>query len=264
LLALWFSFGHELRADGFPFRGTVVEIKQLTHDTKWIRFRLVDATGFHFTPGQYTFLKVPDDFVKQWNERYRTTHEEVARAYSFASTSSRLPFFDLIIKLVSAPPGMDVPPGLATTYIHTRLKTGDEVRFGPPVGDLYLRKDTGRPILIIAGGTGAAPFISLLEYWFENGFEKNNEIYFFFGARSRRDLFLHDQFQNWAKEKKTFHYIPALSHPTQEVVEKHVPAASDADAYLAGPPIMLREAVKVLNSKGIPEDRIHYDQIIIE
>ena len=70
----------------------MIEIEDLTHDTKRIRFRLLDAKGFAFTPGQYTFLKVPDDYVKQWNARYKTTHGEIARPYSFASSSSRLPF----------------------------------------------------------------------------------------------------------------------------------------------------------------------------
>src|SRR5262245_572150 len=275
LLALWLCCGVNLLADGYPYRASVIEIEDLTHDTKRIRFRLLDARVFSFTPGQYTFLKVPDDYVKQWNARYGTTHGEVARPYSFASSSSRLPSFDLMIKLAGPPAGKNVPPGIATTYVHEQLKAGDEVRFSPPSGSLYLRKDTGRPIVIVAGGTGAAPFISLLEYWFENGFDKNNEIYFFFGVRSRKDLFWHDRFQEWARTRTKFRYIPALSSPTPEdewhgetgfihlVVEKHVPAPSDADAYLAGQPAMLREVVKVLNSKGIVKERIHYDAITV-
>lgn len=273
-LVLWLSLAPRVPAEEFPYRAQVVAIEDLTHDTKRFRFRLQNAEGFRFTPGQYTFLKVPDDFVREWNERYKTKHGEVSRPYSFASSSSRLPLFDLIIKLATAPPGKDVPPGLATTYLHTRLKAGDEVRFSAPAGSLYLRKDTGRPILIIAGGTGAAPFLSLLEYWFENGFEKNNEIYFFFGVRSRRDLFLHERFQEWAREKK-IRYIPALSNPApgddwkgetgfiQAAVDKYISAPSNADAYLAGPPIMVTETVKVLHAKGIGKDRIHYDEIAV-
>jgi Na+-transporting NADH:ubiquinone oxidoreductase subunit F len=275
LLALWLGCAVNLLGDSHPYRARVIEIEDLTHDTKRIRFRLLDATGFSFTPGQYTFLKVPDDYVKQWNARYGTTHGEVARPYSFASSSSRLPGFDLMIKLARPPAGKDVPPGIATTYVHTQLKAGDEVRFSAPAGSLYLRKDTGRPIVIVAGGTGAAPFISLLEYWFENGFDKNNEIYFFFGVRSRKDLFWHERFQEWARTKTKFRYIPALSNPAPEdkwngetgfihlAVEKHIAAPSEADAYLAGPPVMVREVVKVLNSKGIGKERIHYDAIAV-
>jgi Na+-transporting NADH:ubiquinone oxidoreductase subunit F len=274
-LTLGLGLGLNLQAEDFPYRAKVVEIEDLTPDTKRIRFELLDARGFQFTPGQYAFLKVPDGFVAQWNERYKTTHKEVARPYSFACSSRRLPRFDLMIKLAAAPPGKDVPPGVASTYVHKHLKTGDEVRFSAPTGQLYLRKDTGRPIVIVAGGTGVAPFISLLEYWFENHFEKNNEIYLFFGVRGKKDLFWHERFQAWAKEKQRFHYIPALSSPApddswqgetgfiQTIVEKHIPTPSDADAYLAGPPIMLREVVKVLNSKGIGKERIHYDEIAV-
>jgi Na+-transporting NADH:ubiquinone oxidoreductase subunit F len=276
LLVLWLGASVNVRAAEYPYRAKVREIEDLTHDTRRIRFRLLDAKGFTFTPGQYTFLKVPDDYVKQWNARYTTSYKEVARPYSFATSSSRLPFFDLMVKLAGPPPGKDVPPGIASTYIHTQLKVGDEVSFSAPAGKLYLRKDTGRPIVIVAGGTGAAPFISLLEYWFENGFEKKNEIYFFFGVRSRRDLFLHERFQQWARTKTKFHYFPALSNPMpddkwdgetgfiQLIVDKHIAAPSVADAYLAGPPIMMREAVKVLNSKGIGKERIHFDEIAVQ
>jgi Na+-transporting NADH:ubiquinone oxidoreductase subunit F len=274
LLALSIALGARLVAEEFPYLARVIEIEDLTHDTKRIRFRLPEASGFRFTPGQYTFLKVPDEFVAEWNQRYQTGHKRIARPYSFASSASRLPSFDLIIKLAAPPPGKDVPPGVASTYVHSRLKVGDEVRFSAPAGTLHLRKDTGRPIIIVAGGTGMAPFLSLLEYWFENQFEKNNDIYLFFGVRSKRDLFYDDRFRAWEKEKK-LRYFPALSHPEPEdrwqgetgfiqtIVDKHIPAPSDADAYLAGPPIMVQETVKVLHSKGITKDRIHYDQIVV-
>src|SRR5687768_122789 len=273
-MALSAALSPQLHSEQFPHRARVVEIEDLTHDTKRIRFRLLDQKEFRFTPGQYLFLKVPETFVVKWNERYKTNHKEVVRPYSFASSSSRLPEFDLMIKLAAAPPGKDVPPGVASSFVHTALKKGDEVRFSAPTGNLYLRKDTGRPIIIVAGGTGAAPFLSLLEYWFENGFEKNNQITFFFGVRGKRDLFYDSRFRTWAAEKK-LRYFPALSNPEpddgwqgetgfiQTVLDKHVPGPSEADAYLAGPPIMVREAVKVLSSKGITKERIHYDEIVV-
>src|SRR5919106_976179 len=101
LLALWLGCCLALAADDYPYRATVTEVEVLTHDTRRIRFRLSDAKGFAFTPGQYTFLKVADDYVREWNARYNTDHTEVARPYSFASSSSRLPFFDLMVKLAA-------------------------------------------------------------------------------------------------------------------------------------------------------------------
>jgi len=273
LLALSVGLAFQVKADRFPYGAKVVAIEDLTPDTKRIRFRLVDGEKFQFIPGQYVFLKVPEEYVKRWNERYKTTHDEVSRPYSFAGSPSRLPTFDLIIKLVGAPPGKDVPPGLASTYVHKQLKVGDMVHFSEPIGNLRLSEDSGRPIVIVAGGTGAAPFVSLLECRFESQLERNNEIYFFFGVRSRRDLFLHQRFLEWARTKKHFHYIPALSSPAREddwqgntgyiqtVVEKCTSPIEDAEAYLAGPPIMVREVVKVLNAKGITSERIHFDPI---
>lgn len=262
------------RTDAFPHTASVIAIEDLTHDTKRIRLRVGDRNALRFTPGQFVMLKVPDAFLAKWNKRYKTNHQQIARAYSFASSPSHLPEFDLIIKLATAPPGQDVPPGVASTFVHTVLKKGDDLNLSAPAGRLTLRQDTGRPLLIIAGGTGAAPFVSLLEYWFEHGLERNNQIIFFFGARAKRDLFLHDTFRTWEQQRK-IRYIPALSQPApddqwqgetgfiQTVVDKHVRAPSDADAYLAGPPIMIREAMKVLEAKGITKERIHLDQITV-
>src|SRR5437773_4639031 len=104
LLALSLGLAFQLKADRFPYRAKVVAIEDLTPDTKRISFRLVDGEKFQFIPGQYVFLKVPEEYVKRWNERYKTTHDEVARPYSFAGSPRRLPTFDLIIKLAGAPP----------------------------------------------------------------------------------------------------------------------------------------------------------------
>jgi NAD(P)H-flavin reductase len=261
--------------DAFPHSARVIAIEDLTHDTKRIRFRAADPKALRFTPGQFVMLKVPDEFIATWNQRYKTTHQRIARAYSFASSPGQLPEFDLIIKLATAPPGQDVPPGVATTFVHSTLKKGDDVRFSAPAGRLTLRQDTGRPLIIIAGGTGVAPFISLLEYWFEQGMERNNKITLFFGVRAKRDLFWDHRFRAWEQQGK-IRYIPALSQPApgdqwqgetgfiQTTVEKHLRAPSDADAYLAGPPIMIREAIKVLEAKGVTKERIHLDQITVK
>ncbi len=257
----------------FEYRAKVVKIEDLTHDVRRVGLQLASSEGFTFTPGQYTFVSIPEDFVKEWNQKYGTTHEQVFRPYSFASSSSKLPRFDLIIKWARPPRGKDVPPGIASTFVHQHLKVGDVLEITAPAGDLYLRADTGEPIIIVAGGSGAAPFVSLLEYFFEKKFDKNNEIYFFFGVRSKRDLFLHDRFMAWDKSKPRFHYIPALSRPQPEddwkgetgyvqiPLDKHIQGPSGAHAYLAGPPIMIREVEKVLRSKKITRDRTHYDEI---
>ena len=263
-----------LHAEQFPHRARVVEIEDLTHDTKRIRFRLVDQNGFRFTPGQYVFLKsagrVRGKVERTLQDEPPGDRPSVFLRRQFQPAAGVRPHDQA--RHGSA--GQDVPPGVASSFVHTALKKGDEMSFSAPTGMLYLRRNTGRPVIIVAGGTGAAPFVSLLEYWFENGFERNNRIYFFFGVRAKRNLFLDERFRAWQKENK-IRYFPALSNPTaedrwqgetgliQDVVDKHFPAAIDADAYLAGSPVMLRETVKVLNAKGIGKDRIHFDEIAV-
>ncbi len=278
---LWLGFlsfslsASQLWAEDFPYQAKVTVIEDLTHNVKRIRLELAKGKAFNFKPGQYVYIQVPDDYIKEWNKRYQTSHKVVTRPYSFASTSSKLPFFDFIIKHYVAPRGKDVPPGLASTYIHTRLREGDKIDLKPPTGQLYLRRDTGQPIIVVAGGVGISPFVCLLEYWFENRINRSSKISLFFGVRSKRDLILHEQFIKWAQTKENFDYIPALSHPAEEdhwkgetgyinqVLERHLEGSSDADAYLAGPPIMIRETVKVLHARGITNDQIHHDPILV-
>ncbi len=257
----------------FPYEARVTKLEDLNHNVRRVRMRLVDPEGFSFKPGQFVFLQVADSYLLEWNKKHGTTHEHVSRPYSFASSPGRLPLFDFIIKRVAAPRGKDVPPGLASTYVHTRLGVGDLVRIGAPQGSLYLGIEKGRPIVVVAGGSGAAPFVGLLEYWIENGVDQTSTISFFFGVRGKRDLFLHDQFTRWASERQNITYFPVLSHPqptdewkgevghVQIALDKHLSARSTAEAYLAGPPIMLKEVVKVLKAKGVTSDRVHYDQI---
>ena len=261
-------------ADSYPYPCRVENIVQLTHDVRRITFRAPDQ--FRFGPGQFVLLEVPDPYVRTWNQMYGTSHGQVSRPYSFASAPSRLPVFDLIIKHQPAPRGNDVPPGLASTFVHSELKAGDVVAFGEPMGGLYSAGDGDRPIILVAGGAGVSPFVGLLEHLFENKVNERRKIYLYLGVRGRRDLLLHDQFAGWAGRKRNFSYVPALSSPAAGdswegetgyinlVLDKHFPAPLDADLYVAGSPIMMRETVKVLKAKGLGDERIHHDPTSVQ
>ncbi|MFN0172772.1 MAG: FAD-binding oxidoreductase [Bryobacteraceae bacterium] len=260
-----------LAAD-LPHEARVMKVQELTHDTKLIRFKA--GRDFTFKPGQFVLLQVPPAFVEEWNAKYKTSHQQVRRPYSFASSPKKLPVFDLIVKLVGPPPGKDVPPGIASTFLTSRVKPGDTLRFGAAIGSLFPGVDKGRPIVLVAGGTGVAPFVCLIEHWFET--KAGNPIYLFFGVRSRRDLFLHQQFEKWARTKKGFHYIPALSNPAPEdqwtgetgfinvTLGKRLQDIRDPEVFVAGSPVMMRETVKVLQANGVPKERIHQDPIQVK
>ncbi len=264
-----------LAAREFPHRIQVVGIENLTHNVKRITLKPQDPTTFTFTPGQHVFVKAPDKYIAEFQAKYPDGRKHTSRPYSCASSPSNRSQFDLIVKHYPAPPDKNVPPGIVSTYIHQHLDVGDTVELSDPSGNLYTESDeqTERPIVVVAGGVGASPFVGLLTYWFEQEINRKREIYFFLGVRSRRDLLLHEQFNQWVKTKKNFHYIPALSDPQDGddwqgatgyinvVLDKYFNESLDADVYLAGPPIMIRFTRKVLDAKGVNSNQIHRDPI---
>ena len=234
------------------FTAKVESLRDLTHDIKEVRLALVDPPAIEMTAGQFIQFQVPE---------YELTDEVVYRAYSMASVPSDTKHIELEIRLV--------PGGICTTYVHKYLKEGDTVELNGPYGEFYLR-DTERPIICIAGGSGMAPLKSILLDLAEKGSQRKAQ--YFFGARSVRDLFLVEEMRELEKRLPGFSFIPALSEPAAEdnwegetglitdVVARVAAGQSDAEAYLCGSPGMIDACVKVLTAIGIPEERIYYDK----
>ena len=234
------------------FTTTVESIRDLTHDIKEVRLKLVDPPEIEMTAGQFIQFQVP---------AYELTDEAVYRAYSMASVPSDSRHIELEIRLV--------PNGVCTTYVHKYLKEGDEVLVNGPYGDFYLQ-DTDREIICIAGGSGMAPIKSILLNMNER--KSTRKATYFFGARSARDLFLLDEMQELEKSMHDFTFVPALSEPEEQdnwkgetglitdVVAKHVKNGAECEAYLCGSPGMIDACIKVLTECGVPEERIYYDK----
>ena len=270
----------EIQGRDFPHQAEVILIEKLTHDVLRFRLRPRHPDKFVWAPGQHVFVRASDayfkDFKKRYGDKIKDVYkevEEVSKPYSFASSPSDRSHFDIVTKNYGPRRGQDVPPGLLSSYLHKHIRVGDVVTVSEPTGTLYEDNDSGRPIVVLAGGVGASPFVGLLKYWFENNVNEKRKIYFFLGVRSRRDLLLHEQFLKWTKEKKNFYYVPGLSRPQpdddwkgetgyiNQVFERYFVENIDADAYLAGSPIMVREAIKSLRKKGVDADNIHRDRI---
>jgi Na+-transporting NADH:ubiquinone oxidoreductase subunit F len=234
------------------FRTVVESIRDLTHDIKEVRLKLIDPPEIEPTAGQFVQFQVPE---------YELTDEPVYRAYSMASVPSDKNHIELEIRLV--------PNGICTTYVHSYLKEGDEVLVNGPYGDFFLR-DTDRDIVCIAGGSGMAPLKSILLDMAEKGSKR--KATYFFGARSAKDLFLLDEMRELEKQLENFTFMPALSEPEEsdnwtgevglitDVVAKYVKDGSQKEAYLCGSPGMIDACVKVLTKCGVPEERIYYDK----
>ena len=232
---------------------TIVEsIKDLTHDIKEVRLKLIDPPQIDAKAGQFIQFVVPE---------YGDVDESVYRAYSMASAPSDNKHIELEIRLV--------PNGICTTYVHNYLKVGDKVTVNGPYGDFYLR-DNNHDIICIAGGSGMAPIKSILLDLAEKGSQR--KATYFFGARSKRDLFLVDEMKQLESKLAGFTFVPALSEPSPEdnwegqigliteVVKRNILDGSNSDAYLCGSPGMIDACIKVLQELGVPQERIYYDK----
>ena len=232
---------------------TVVEsIRDLTHDIKEVRLLLKEPTGITTKAGQYIQFEVPE---------YGDLDESVYRAYSMSSPPGDNTHVELEIRLV--------PNGICTTYVHEHLKEGDRVTINGPYGDFFLR-DTDRNIIFIAGGSGMAPIKSMLLDMEKKGIKRKTS--YFFGARSKRDLFLLDEMHELEKKMPHFKFVPALSEPLPEdkwegevglitdVVRRMVEEGPSCEAYLCGSPGMIDACIRVLHELEVPPENIFYDK----
>jgi Na+-transporting NADH:ubiquinone oxidoreductase subunit F len=234
------------------FLGVVEKIADLTHDTKELRIRLIEPAEIKFTAGQYVQLEAPP---------YGGSRESVFRAYSISSVPSDTGRLELVVRLV--------PGGICTTWVFEHLKEDEEVTFTGPFGDFHL-SDTDSEMVWIAGGSGMAPFWSMVRHMKEQGVGR--KCTYFFGAVRRRDLFYVDELTKLSTELDWFEFVPALSAPEAdtewtgetglitEVVDRRVASADGCEAYLCGSPGMIDAAVKVLKDKGFTPDRIFFDK----
>lgn len=247
----------ELPEDVLAIRGyetEVVSLRDLTYDIKEVRLKLINPPQMSFRAGQFIQLKVPP---------YELTPTPVYRAYSIASGPRQTGEIALMVRLV--------PNGISTTYIHRHLKVGDHVSVNGPHGLVHLL-DTDREIIFIAGGSGMAPVRSMLHELEEKNSRRKATC--FFGAKTRRDLFIMDEMTALEKKLPDFRFMPALSNPEPddawngerglitEVVDRHLDNNPEREAYLCGSPMMINACLKVLRDKGVPVERILFDKFV--
>jgi len=235
------------------FKTSVAFIKDLTHDIKLIRFDLIEPNEIKFKAGQYVQLETqPYDGVK----------EVVQRAYSMSSPAYEKNYVELMIRLV--------PEGLCTTWVFKHLKEGDTVRIIGPMGDFHLRDGEGE-IVMVAGGSGMAPMVSLLADMAKN--KNNRKATYFFGALTKKDMFYLDEIAAFEKQIPNFKFVPALSSPAPDdewdgekglitvPLENHLKKidTSKAQGYLCGSPGMINACTTIMKNLGITSDRIFFD-----
>ena len=232
------------------YQMTVEAIEPLTHDIRRLVLKWVNPEKkLRFVAGQYVSIRIPG------SEEYR--------AYSMANTPLTNDCLEFIIKVF--------PGGLFSGLLEGGLQIGQEVEVKGPYGVFMLREKTDSDIICIGGGSGMAPIWSLLNDMAERGVKRNAT--YFYGARTRKDLFYLDQLQRLSERLPGFRFIPALSMATAEdewdgetglitdVLDRNLEEGHmHTQAYLCGPPPMIDAAIPVLVRKGISEDRIFFDK----
>jgi len=227
---------------------------------------------------KYSDFAIEERFHEDWDKynlwRYVSDVKEPAlRAYSMASYPEEKEIM-LNVRIATPPPGApeSVPPGIMSSFIFG-LKPGDKCIVSGPYGEFYA-KDTDAEMVFVGGGAGMAPMRSHI-FDLLRRLKSKRKITFWYGARSKREMFYVEDFDMLARENDNFEWHVALSDPLpednwegytgfihnvlyEEFIKKH-PAPEDCEFYMCGPPIMNTSVIKMLLDNGVESENIALD-----
>ena len=257
--------------------------------------KLPEGEHMEFKAGSYAQIKIPKYEVKysdmevqepfkaewdkfnMWGLTGKNT-EETVRAYSMANYPAEGNIITLNVRIATPPfdrkngGWMKVPPGIASTYIFS-LKPGDKVMMSGPYGHFHIQ-DTDAEMLYIGGGAGMAPLRAQILHLF-NTLKTNRKVSYWYGARSKVEIFYEEDFRKLEKEFPNFSFHIALSAALPEdhwtgytgfihqVIYDHYlkdhPAPEDIEYYMCGPGPMAASALKMLDDLGVSRESIFFD-----
>ena len=271
---------------------TVRSNKNVATFIKELVLELPKGENLNFTAGGYIQIDIPEyhdlnfknfNVEKEYHEDWdkfkiwdvtANNDEDCFRAYSMANHPAEGNIIMLNVRIATPPPALwdQVPPGIASSYIFN-LKKGDKVTISGPFGEFFA-KETDREMVYLGGGAGMAPMRSHLFDLLETKKTKR-KITFFYGARSAKEMFYHDDFIKLEKENPNFKYIVGLSEPMSEdnwegptgfihniALDSYLndhEDPSEIEYYMCGPPMMIDACDKMLYDLGVERDMIAYD-----
>lgn len=272
------------------FECTVRSNRNVATFIKELVVELPPGMDFSFRAGGYIQIDIPPyelsfrdfdidpkfrdawDKYKLWDLKAKNA-EPCFRAYSMGSYPAEGPIVMLNVRIATPPPRMDVPPGIASSYIFN-LKPGDKVWLSGPFGEFFA-KDTQREMVYIGGGAGMAPLRSHILDLFKTR-RTTRKVSYWYGARSLREMFYQEDFEEIARANPNFSFHVALSEPLPEdhwtgptgfihnvVLENYLKNHDDPteiEYYLCGPPPMIAAVNKMLYDLGVEKDMIAYDE----
>ncbi|NOZ54695.1 MAG: CDP-6-deoxy-delta-3,4-glucoseen reductase [Gammaproteobacteria bacterium] len=203
----------------------VVEKTQLSHDVIGVKLKLPAAETFQFVGGQYIDILLADGR---------------RRSFSIANAPQDNHLIELHIRLIEG--------GDFTHFVFDELQLKTILRIEGPHGNFFLKEDSERPVILMAGGTGFAPVKSIVEQSLLKGITR--DMYLYWGARTSQDLYMHELALQWAQDYLHIQYIPVLSEPTStstdfrtgwvhEAILEDFKDLSGFEVYACGPPAMV-------------------------
>lgn len=226
---------------------------------------------------KYDSFDIPEEYREDWDkyslwEITSTVKEPVLRAYSMANYPEENDIVMLNVRIATPPPGQNVPAGQMSSYIFN-LKPGDKVTVSGPFGEFFAR-ETGNEMVFVGGGAGMAPMRSHI-YDQLRRLKSSRKMSFWYGARSLREAFYVEEFDQLAEENENFEWHMGLSDPLPEdnwkghtgfihdvlrdsYLANH-PAPEECEYYLCGPPMMNAAVINMLLDMGVERENIMLD-----
>ena len=244
----------------FELRGKVLEADGICsfyfapHDGK-------PLPAYH--PGQYLTLQLnlPDQ------------PKPVIRCYSLSDSPTHPDHYRITVKRIPAPPGRsEVPDGIGSTFLHHHLNPDDIIDIKAPAGHFYLDLAHHHPVVLIGGGIGVTPVLSMLNAIVASG--STREVWFFYGVRNGREVIMRDHFQDIANANPNVHLHICFSEPAEEDVQgldyhhdarvsvalfKELLPSNNYDFYICGPPPMMDSLTSDLYDWGVPKSKVHFE-----
>ena len=273
------------------FECTVVSNRNVASFIKELVLKLPEGEEMDFQAGGYIQIECPphdlyykdfdidERFHDEWDRynlwRYEShVREGTYRAYSMANFPLEKGLVKLNVRIATPPPGASdkIPPGILSSYIFG-LKSGDKATISGPFGEFFAR-DTSNEMVFIGGGAGMAPMRSHIFDQLKR-IHTNRKMSFWYGARSLREAFYVDEFDELARTNENFNWHLALSEPAPEdnwtgytgfihqvLLDNYLAnheAPEDCEYYICGPPMMNSAVITMLDNLGVTRDHILLD-----
>jgi CDP-4-dehydro-6-deoxyglucose reductase len=223
------------------YEATVAQMRRAAPDVMIVRLALPAGGLLRFHAGQYINVLLPDGSK---------------RSFSFATAPHENRQIELQIRHIAG--------GRFTTHVFEAMRVGDRIRFEGPLGSFFLREDSDKPIIFVAGATGFAPVKSMVEHAFHTGLKRRMVLYW--GTRRPEQMYARELCEQWARAHPNFAFVPVLSEPqpgdgwsgrtglVHEAILADFPSLRGHQVYACGSVAMVEAAHPAFVARGLTQD----------